>query len=241
MIYLKYFESNEVSLEEKLNSIVDMYNYLCDNGMQDSFGYIGNCSVLFLRHQKSNREYTYKKIYKKDDEMRPYIFYIEPLINDITNNNITRRDEKMKLIEDLYSISKIQRFNKTKEDILDMFKGIESIESSGIKIVKDIEILQYYNEFYRKPSFKLRFVFDDDLLSFNDNEIKAIAISKFSSNNYDSDLSDMIYKEYKIIENKLSSFIGKLNLKSKGIDSYTISNDTNFNSYYSLSIYLQLK
>jgi hypothetical protein len=47
--YLKYYESNDIpSLREKLESIVNMANYLFDNDMLSELNnYVGECRVLF--------------------------------------------------------------------------------------------------------------------------------------------------------------------------------------------------
>lgn len=50
MIYLKYFESSsDVTLREKLESIVNMAKYLWSIDAGDSLGgFYGKCNVLFL-------------------------------------------------------------------------------------------------------------------------------------------------------------------------------------------------
>lgn len=114
MKHLKYFKesTSEITIKEKLESIVSMYEYIWEKGLDpDSLNNLtGNCSVLFVGCTKVNKGWN---ISKKDG--RPYEFDIDCLLKRLETDY--RRQEKLESIEDLYKLSLITRSKYSKGEI----------------------------------------------------------------------------------------------------------------------------
>ncbi len=234
MKYLKVFESFEDSptLRDKLDSIIDMYNYLADKDMLDSLGFIGRCTNIFSSYIIPNKEYPLLS-------NRPYIFEVDKieklLTLSLSSLSKNRKEEKLKEIEEAYKLSKVKRFDKTKKDIEKIIKPFLELEMFGGKVFTKYKIRQYIDGWYKKPCFSVDLEFDEDMLPLYRNEISKI---KSNSENPRKDLeevkSDFDHLD-RILDQKLKELepnLTKNNLK------YSISDNSNLHLYHDIILRL---
>lgn len=222
MRYLKYFEDvNHPTLREKLESIVSMYNYLCDNDMGDSLNnFVGACSVLFIGNLEVNSGWSF------GSKVRPYTFDIGGFLSSL--ESAYRKDEKLARVEELYTLSKYERFDKTKKDIEGILKPFLETEMFGGRLIEKYKIEQYYNDWLKKPCFGVKLYLDGDLLPFSKDEVIP-----------DSDIEDMkneclhIVRILKIEMDKITDVLSKNNLL------YEFYENTYFNKFH--EVHLRLK
>lgn len=163
MKYLKSFNENNIepTLREKLESIVDMYEYICaDDDLRDSLNnFIGNCSTLFLNCIKITGK-----------RKRPYEFNIDCLVSKL-NPTYYRIKEKLEDVEKLYKLSLIPKFKHTKEEIETLLYPILSSELFGGKILSSYKITKNLNGWYKYATFVIKCELDEDILLFKKEHI----------------------------------------------------------------------
>jgi|GEM_PF-4534903 len=229
-MYLESFDHFEnISLREKLESIVNMYEYLCEFDMMDSLdNYIGRCSILFLGNLKVNIGKE-----KKENKNQPYKFDIGGLLNKLKIKS-PRNSEKIEIVEKLYSLSKVKKFDKTKDDVLELISPILNLTMSGYKIIDHFIIEQYYDGLHKNPCFCVKLYFDEELLSLTKDEIISI---KRASNNPSGELSD--------VEGEFQHFKRIFRIELEKIKSDLLNNNLipsimdNHMNYYEMYIYLR--
>ena len=115
MRYLKYFESQtEVNLKEKLETIVDMCEYLWSIDAADSLeGFYGKCSALFTGCLDVNQGWS-------RGGRKPYEFNVDCLVNKLETSDY-RKQEKLETIERLYYLSTTaKKATHTKSEIREL-------------------------------------------------------------------------------------------------------------------------
>lgn len=217
MKYLKYYESNNItSLRQKLESIVDMANYLFDNDMlSDLNNYIGECSVLF-----SGSIEVISKFSRKNPK-RPYYYDIDNFIKKLDSSYL--KEEKLKLIETLYKISLTPRHLYTENDLELLLNPLMEFKLFGGKLFNGFSIERHFkclwvNSIY-KPTYRIEFEISDDILYYTHDEIDKLKInlsnSKYSSSGRDEELASTlkdIKSEFYKIYNMFKREVSKLNL-----------------------------
>lgn len=168
MKFLKYFESQtEVSLKQKLESIVDMCEYLWSVDDADSLeGFYGKCSAIFTGCLQHNQGW------KRSGKM-PYQFDIDCLINKLETSDY-RKQEKLETIERLYYLSTTaKKATHTKSEIRELLQPILDYEIVGGKVIDSVEIEQFYN-WQKQACFSIRFHINEEELSYDKSQIEQL-------------------------------------------------------------------
>ena len=226
MRYLIYFkESNsEISIEDKIESIISMYNYICDKDMTDSLNnYVGDCCLLFLYNLKFNRINSRKK---------PYILDGDGLANRLRTTEY-KLEEKLELLDKLYKLSKIKRFEKTKEEIEEIFKPIFDIEIFGSKIISNYEIEQYFNGWRQKACFLIKISIDETFMSMDKIEFEE------KKSKMEKGLLKEFQNEFYKLKNLIKRIILNLNLGDHGIRNIEYDDNTHLSDYYHFRIRME--
>jgi len=125
MRYLKTFESSEPTIREKVERLVEIYNYLWDNHIEDPENLTGKLSVIFMAYAKPLPHSTFGN---------PYEFMIDKLITNLETKSY-RREEKIGSINELYNKMKdIPKFDRTGRDIYSMMLPLIEAEVDGGKL-----------------------------------------------------------------------------------------------------------
>ncbi len=220
MKYIKYFKESvdNISLKDKLESIVSMYEYLWQEGIDpDSLNnFTGNCSVLFVGCTKCKR--------KKDG--RPYEFDIECLLKKLDNDY--RKEEKLQKIEELYKLSLVSKFRHTKEEIEQFLSSVLNMKVTGAKVIKSSKIEQYINGWTKKPCFSIKCRIDDEFLPMDEVDVRGKNRKELE------ELEDEFYSYYRLIYTRLS----ELNPREIG---YTFSMNNNSHNLDFYNFYIRLE
>lgn len=233
MKHLKYFKesTSEITLKEKLESIVSMYEYIWENGFDpDSLGNLtGNCSVLFVGCTKVNSDWN---ISKKGG--RPYEFDIDCLLKRLETDY--RRQEKLEKIEELYKLSLTPRYKYSKEDIESILSPVLNLEVTGGKMIKSYEIKPYIDMWRKKTCFNVKCKLNEEFLTMDEQEVEW----KKRANKYEGEINDFreIEKEFYSCRRLIISKIEKLNLQKIGLSFHTYDN-THLSLYFELAIMLE--
>jgi len=223
MKHLKYFESHtEVSLKQKLESIVDMCNYLWSIDAADSLrGFYGKCSALFTGCLEVNKGWS-------KGGKKPYEFDVDCLVNKLETSEY-RREERLSTIEELYKLSKVKRFKYTKEDIERILKPVADFKILGNPPVEKIEISQFY-DWLNKASFSVKFYINEEELSSDRVEIK----KWYDDRDYDRNAKAKIGsvgKEFYHIKQVIKGIVEKIDLKSLGIEAESTGDYTHLGEF----------
>lgn len=233
MKYLKYFESQEeVTLRQKLESIVDFADYLwlidASDGLEN---YYGECSTLFLGCLEHNS--GWKRRGKK-----PYEFNVDCLIQKF-ETSFYKKDEKLELIEKLYKTSIIPRFKNTVEEIKKILEPISELKVLGYKIIESIEIFQHYN-WLKKPCFKAKIEINEDELSIDREDIKRLFIGgREYGIEGDKKKFREVEKEFYRIKSMVKSEISKIDFISHGLKIENDYDSSTFGDLSTISLILQ--
>lgn len=212
MRYLKYFESQtEVSLKQKLETIVDMCDYLWSIDAADSLeGFYGKCSTLFLACTDVNQGWS-------RGGKKPYEFNIDCLINKLETSDY-KKQEKLETIERLYYLSTTaKKATHTKSEIRELLQPILDFEIVGGKVIDSVEIEQFYN-WQKQATFSVKLLINEDELSYDKNQIKNL-----HRNLQDHDSMDAkkklkeIEKEFYRLKELLMAELKKINFDSHGL------------------------
>jgi len=231
MKYLKYFKESqsEITLKEKLESIVMMYQYLWSNHIDpDSLGnFTGKCSVLFTGCMTINRGWNISK-----KEGRPYEFDVDCLLKKIETDY--RKEEKLKNIEELYKSSIIPRFKHTKEEIEQFLSPVLNLEVTGDKIIKSYEINPFFNSWRKKPSFLIKSKLNDEFLTMDEQEVEIKKRNGYFDRKYFKEIEDEFYSYKRLIKSKIE----ELDLQKIGYK-FTMDDMSYLGLYFSFTIRLE--
>ena len=175
MKYLKYFESiSDPTLRDKLESIVSMYNYICDRVVDhDSLEHFyGECIVLFVGCGKTNRKHAYfdtegRSLYRQ-------IVDIDCLIKKLETHY--RKEEELAKIEELYKKSLSERYIITNDDLVEILNPVLEADLFGGKIVTEYKIRPYFGmkwiegKYY--PYFEIAMNIDEELITVANGQSK---------------------------------------------------------------------
>jgi hypothetical protein len=223
MKYLKYFKESqsEITLKEKLESIVSMYQYLWSNNVDpDSLGnFTGQCSVLFIGCMSVNRGWSISK-----KEGRPYEFDVDCLLKKLETDY--RKEEKLQNIEGLYKKSLSKRYNVTKEEIYKLLEPLINAELFNEKIITNCDIRTYYQASFKDgtsyPSFSIEFEIDRELIT----------------DTPDQSQKDKL-REFYFIKTTLNRYLIKIKDKLAEIGLYPHWHDsTSFGNLFEIRLYL---
>lgn len=232
MKFLKYFKEStqEPTLKEKLESIVDMAYYLFDNDAKDSLNnFIGNCSILFTGYLDIRGAFWRAKYPK-----RFYRFEVDELLNMLETGKDKKgrhvmTEDKLKQIEELYPLSKLKRHTYTKEEIEKMLLPVFDLELFENKIIIKHTIELYYNSWEKKPGYALKLFLDEELFELDFSKIARIKDEVYDTTKKRKLLQTVenhFYRYYNMIKSKLQ----ELNLESKGLK-LSLSENTHLNKY----------
>lgn len=226
MKYLKYFESNEVSVEDKVKAIIDMYKFMCERrDIKDGCNFIGECSSLL-------RECGIRTRIRTGDRMI-YETDINKVVNSLNSSRFgIERSEK---IEELYPFAKEIYGNKTIDDVQKLIQPI--IDNSN---VIDGEIYEK-DWFWRKHDGIQAFCFDFKL----DPEIHIMDEDDVMGKGHGGE-SHWLDKEkipkqkealkiFRRYEEIFKGEIRKARLKSNGLR-YELHDSLHFNDIYSIRL-----
>ena len=213
MRYLKYFESQtEVSLKEKLETIVDMCEYLWLIDAADSLeGFYGQCSSLFIGCLQHNQGW------KRGVKM-PYQFDIDCLINKLETSDY-KKQEKLESIEKLYYLSTTaKKARHTKSEIRELLQPILDYEIVGGKVIDSVEIEQFYN-WQKQPTFSVKLLINEDELSYDKSQIEDLyrEFDQHASMVAKKKLKE-IEKEFYKLKELLMTELKKINFGSHGLE-----------------------
>lgn len=230
MKHLKYFKESisEITLREKLESIVSMYQYIWSNQVDpDSLEYFtGKCSVLFLGCTQVNKGWN---ISKKNG--RPYEFDIDCLLKRLETDY--RKEEKLQNIEELYKLSLIPRFKHTKQQIEEFLSPVLDLVVTGDKIIKSYEIEQYFNGWTKKPCFSIKCKLNEEFLTMDEHEVEV----KKGNGYFDRNDFREIENEFYSIKRLIKSKIEELNLQNIGF-SFSMYDNSHLGIYFDFTIHL---
>lgn len=234
MRYLKYFESQtEVSLKEKLETIVDMCEYLWSIDAADSLeGFYGKCSSLFLGCLQHNQGW------KRGIKM-PYEFDIDCLINNLETSDY-KKQEKLETIERLYYLSTTaKKATHTKSEIRELLKPVLDYEILGGKVIDSVEIEQFYN-WQKQACFSIRFHINEDELSHDKSEIEQLyrEFDHYASMDAKKKLKE-IEKEFFRIKDLIKSQLKLIDFKSHNLEINSTYDSSSFGDLNTFT--LQLK
>ena len=233
MKYLKYFESNqEITLRQKLESIVDFADYLWSIDAMDGLeNYYGECSTLFGGCLDINSGW-------KRGGKKPYEFNIDCLIEKLETSSY-RRDEKLELTNKLYETSIIPRFEHNIKDIEQILKPILDIKNFGYSIIESIKISQHYN-WIKKPCFSIKIEINEDELSFDKEEIKKLfTLSREYGSNEHKKKYKEVENEFYRIRSLIKSEISKINFESNNLKLDQTYDSITFGDLGTFSLILQ--
>jgi len=231
MKYLKYFESTtEKTLREKLESIVNMCDYLWSIDTADSLnGYLGKCSVLFTGCLDVNRGWS-------RGGLKPYEFNIDCLVDKLQTSEY-RRQEKLESVEELYKLSLVKRFNHTKEEIEEILEPVFNFKLIGYKVISSFRISQHYS-WVKRPTFTISVTIDEEELQYDKDQISQF----FNQKNYDKESKDVInqlHKEFYRLNILISGLVKRLDLKSHGLEYESCGNNTHLGNFSEFSFFLK--
>ena len=220
--YLKYYESNDIpSLREKLESIVNMANYLFDNDMLSELNnYVGECRVLFNGY-----------IEVRKNQRKPYQpamrLLVDFFLKDLDSSY--KKENKLKLIETLYKLSLTDRHSYKEGYFKKLLNPLMEFRVFGGKLFSNFSIEKHFvlfwvNSIY-KPTYRIEFKISDDILYYTHDEIDKLKIiisnSKYSSYGRDEELESTlkdIKSEFFKIYNMFKKEASKLNLSEFDVD-----------------------
>jgi hypothetical protein len=241
MKYLKYYESNYIpSLREKLESIVDMVNYLFDNNLlSDLNGYFGECSVLFSE--------TIEVRSGRKSQRRPYHYDIDHFIKKLDSSY--KKEKKLKLIETLYKLSLTNRHSYKESYFEKLFSPLMEFKVFGGKLFSNFSIEKFFsliwvNSIY-KPTYRVEFEISNDILYYTHDEIDKLKVNlsntKYSPYGRDEELSSTlkdIKSDFFKIYNMFKNEVLKLNLSEFDVE---FKDYTTWDNYRKVSIILTEK
>lgn len=233
MRYLKYFESQtKLSLKEKLETIVDMCEYLWSIDAADSLeGFYGRCSSLFIGCLQHNQGW------KRGVKM-PYRFDIDCLINNLETSDY-RKKEKLETIERLYYLSTTaKKATHTKSEIKELLQPILDYEILGGKVIDSVEIEQFYS-WQKKASFSIKLHINEEELSYDKSEIKQLyrEFDQHASMDAKKKLKE-IEKEFLRIKDLIKAQLKSIDFKSHNLEIEHIYDSSNFGDLNTFTVQL---
>ena len=234
MRYLKYFESQtEVNLKEKLETIVDMCEYLWSIDAADSLeGFYGKCSALFTGCLDVNQGWS-------RGGRKPYEFNVDCLVNKLETSDY-RKQEKLETIERLYYLSTTaKKATHTKSEIRELIQPILDYEILGGKVIDGTEIEQFYN-WQKKASFSIKFHINEEELSYDKSEIKQLyrEFDQHASMDAKKKLKE-IEKEFFRIKDLIKAKLKLIDFKSHNLEINSTYDSSSFGDLNTFT--LQLK
>lgn len=233
MKYLKYFESkSEVSLKQKLESIVDMADYLWLIDAADSLrGFYGKCSSLFTGCLDVNGGWS-------RGGLKPYEFNVDCLTSQLETSRY-RREERLSTIEELYKLSQAKKFRYTKEDIEKILKPVTDFKIFGNSPVEKIEISQFY-DWLSRPSFSVNVYIHEDELSYDKSQIKDLYrdFHEYASMDAKKKLKE-IEKEFYRLKGLLVGELKKIDFSSHGLEIEDIHDSATFGDLNTFTLHLK--
>ena len=234
MRYLKYFESQtEVSLKQKLESIVDMCDYLWSIDAADSLeGFYGKCSALFSSCLDINQGWS-------RGGRKPYEFNVDCLVDKLETSDY-RRKEKLESIERLYYLSTTaKKSTHTKSEIRELIQPILDYEIFGGKVVDNIEITQHYN-WHKQPTFSVKISINADELSYDKDQNKDLYrdFHEHASMDAKKKLKE-IEKEFYRLKELLKTEFKKINFDSHGLEIESTYDYAQFGELNDFTIHLK--
>ena len=238
MKYLKKFEDNSnVTLREKIESIVRAYEYMNSHKKADM-----HHTAAFIASVFGLLDCRF------DKELKKYIFPIDRIISNLVNPVWQRRNkDSLDKIEGLYTFSKFIDQGATCEYVEKVLDPLFKLQLFGGDASEYHNIYLFYADFYRVPRFSIHFRFHQDLFEMDEDRIKQfrghLGDDWKKSDNLDEYEKDMIgrlrkdfYKYRQIFKYELEN----LDLESKGFYVET-SDSSSFNSYYEICLLLTTK
>ena len=230
MKHLKYFNESqsEITLKDKLESIVNMYQYLWSNQIDpDSLGnFTGKCSVLFTGCMQVNKRWNISK-----KEGRPFEFDVDCLLKKLETDY--RKEEKIKNIEELYKLSIIPRFKHTKEEIEEFLSPVLDLEVTGDKIIKSYEITPYFDGWYKKPCFSIKCKLNEEFLTMDEQEVEVKKGNGYFDRNDFREIESEFYSCKRLIKSKIE----ELNPQKIGFNFY-VDDNSQLGLYFDFTIRL---
>jgi len=231
MKYLKYFKESqsEITLKDKLESIVNMYQYLWSNHIDpDSLGnFTGKCSVLFTGCMTINRGWNISK-----KEGRPYEFDVDCLLKKIETDY--RKEEKLKNIEELYKSSIIPKFHYTKEEVEQFLSTVLNLEVTGDKIIKSYEINSYFNGWNKKACFSIRCKLNEEFLTMDEQEVEIKKGNGYFDRKDFKEIEDEFYSCKRLVRSKIE----ELDLQKTGLK-FSMDDNSHLGLYFNFHIRLE--
>jgi hypothetical protein len=231
MKHLKYFKESqsEITLKDKLESIVNMYQYLWSNKINpDSLrNFTGNCSVLFTGCMTLNRGWDISK-----KEGRPYEFDVDCLLKKLENDY--RKEEKLKNIEVLYKLSIIPKFKHTKEEVEQFLSPVLNLEVTGDKIIKSYEIEPYFSGWDKKACFTIMCNINEEFLPMDELDVEIKKDNGYFDRKYFKEIEDEFYSCERLIKSK----IHELDLQKFGLQFSSMDDNTHLGLYFKFNIRL---
>lgn len=239
MKFIKSFTESLLNptLKDKLDSISDFYDYLCENEMYDSpNNYIGSCAALF----SSSIEYIAR--WERKSGGKPFNLGVEKFMKDMEKwekSNEWKFNHKIDQVEELYKTSQLPRFKYDKNDIEKMLSSVLNMTWVGEKVLKSYEIEQFYSGWDKKQNFMIKCRIEEDMLSSDESEILDI-----KNGNYERDevadkskLREVEIESYSI-QKRIVDSIRKLDLPS----SFVVSsyNNSHLDLFYEFSIKISI-
>lgn len=230
MKHLKYFKESqsEITLKDKLESIVNMYQYLWSNQVDpDSLGnFTGKCSVLFTVCMQVNKGWNISK-----KEGRPFEFDVDCLLKKLETDY--RKEEKIKNIEELYKLSIIPRFKHTKEEIEEFLSPVLNLEVTGDKIIKSYEITTYFDGWYKKPCFSIKCKLNEEFLTMDEQEVEVKKGNGYFDRRDFREIENEFYSCKRLIKSKIE----ELNPQKIGFNFY-VDDNSHLGLYFDFTIRL---
>ena len=230
MKHLKYFKESqsEITLKDKLESIVNMYQYLWSNQVDpDSLGnFTGKCSVLFTGCMQVNKGWNISK-----KEGRPFEFDVDCLLKKLETDY--RKEEKLKNIEELYKLSIIPKFKHTKEEIEEFLSSVLNLEVTGDKIIKSYEITPYFDGWYKKPCFSIKCKLNEEFLTMDEQEVEVKKGNGYFDRNDFREIESEFYSCKRLIKSKIE----ELNPQKIGFNFY-VDDNSHLGLYFDFTIRL---
>lgn len=235
MRYIKYFESKDPTIEEKVYSISGMFTYLCDNDMVDGEldNFVGRCSVLFMGCLDTVHEFRFGKT----KGIPPYILDTSCLLDKIENNKLP--ETRLKYLDALYEFSLYPKFIKNLNDIEIILKPLFEFEVVGGNLISKHKISMCYNMDRKKPLFSVEIGLDEENFILDQKDAYKLILKTNKSKN-DIEKIKHLSDDFNHYKKIIKDIIKEINLDQYGFEVSIYDNvfGTIRNNKFNLSINL---
>jgi hypothetical protein len=221
---------SDISIKEKLESIVTMCDYLWSIDTADSLnGFYGKCSALFTGCLDVNRGWS-------SGGLKPYEFNIDCLVDKLQTSEY-RRQEKLESVEELYKLSLVKRFNHTKEEIEEILEPVFNFKLIGYKVISSFRISQHYS-WVKRPTFTISVTIDEEELQYDKDQISQF-FNEREWNKESKNTINQLNKEFYRLTTLISGLVKNLDLKSHGLEYESCGNNTHLGNFSEFSFFLK--